>query len=98
MACILVVDDDAALCFALCRLLEQQGYEVVTATDGYEGLQRLAARRPDVLLTDIFLPEMDGIEMIRRVRRRCRRLPIIAMSVGSRVYSVGEVLEVARDF
>ena len=98
MACILVIDDDAAVRFALCRLLEQQGYEVVTAGDGQEGLQCVTARCPDLLLVDIFLPEMDGIETIRWVRRRFPHLPIIAMSGGSRVYGAGEVLAVARDF
>ena len=98
MARILVVDDDAALRFALCRLLEHWGYEVVTAADGDEGLQCLTEHGPDVVLVDMFLPEMDGIELIRRVRRCCRHLPISAMSGGSRVYSAGEVLEVARDF
>ncbi len=98
MARILVIDDDAAVRFALCRLLEQQGYEVVTAGDGQEGLQCVTARCPDLLLVDIFLPEMDGIETIRWVRRRFPPLPIIAMSGGSRVYGAGEVLAVARDF
>ncbi len=98
MARILVVDDDAAVRFALYRLLEQQGYEVVTAADGREGLQCVTEHSPDVVLVDIFMPEQDGIETIRQMRRAFPHLPIIALSGGNRVYRADEVLAIARDF
>jgi DNA-binding response OmpR family regulator len=97
MARILVIDDDAASRAALRRLLAQSGYEVVEAATGYEGLRCMVACPPDVLLLDIFMPDQDGIEIIRRVRHSFPHVPIVAMSGGSS-YREHDVLTAARDF
>lgn len=64
---ILVVDDDADARELMATLLGQSGYVVETAADGFEALAIVAARRPDLLLTDLRMPGMDGAELIRRV-------------------------------
>jgi CheY-like chemotaxis protein len=98
MARILVIDDDAASRAAFRRLLTQSGYDVMEAANGKEGLQCLAEGLPDVLLVDIFMPEQDGIETIRRVRQAFPHVPIVALSGGGSVYREGDVLTAARDF
>ena len=80
------------------RLLTQRGYDVRTAADGSEGLRWMEESLPDVLLVDIFMPEQDGLETIRLVRRAFPTLPIVAMSGGGFGYRAGDILTVARDF
>ena len=80
MAHILVIDDDSAVCATVGVILERAGHQVVTAQDGRRGLKLLEANRFDLLLIDIFMPEMDGLETIRMVRRSKPELPIIVMS------------------
>jgi two-component system, chemotaxis family, chemotaxis protein CheY len=98
MTRILVVDDDAASRAALTRLFTQSGYDVRTAADGSEGLRCMVEILPDVLLVDIFMPERDGIETIRLVRRAFPQVPIMAMSGGIAHHEAGDVLTAARDF
>jgi len=65
---ILVVDDDVDACEAISLALGQAGYAVETAASGPDALAIVAVRRPDLLLTDLVMPNMDGVELIRRVR------------------------------
>jgi len=64
---ILVVDDDRDACELIALVLGQAGYVVDVAGDGFQALAIAASRRPDLLLTDLQMPGMDGIELIRRV-------------------------------
>ena len=85
---ILVVDDHHDTSFILCRLLKTEGYDVQHALDGVVGLSSAMREQPDLIVTDVQMPRMDGIEMIRRLRERddLRRVPIIVMSAyGKRV-------------
>jgi len=68
MALILVVDDDVDVAKTIELDLTQGGYHVVIANSGYEGLQSAQIERPDLVLLDIAMPEMDGIEVCRRLR------------------------------
>ena len=65
---VLLVDDDRDLLQLLPYALRREGHEVVTAADGPEALRRWRAERPDVVLLDIRLPELDGFEVCRRIR------------------------------
>jgi two-component system response regulator HydG len=76
---VLVVDDDAASCGALKLLLAGEGFDVDQATSGERALELMAERAPDVLLSDIRMPGMDGIELLRRVRA-AGDVPVIMMS------------------
>ena len=65
---ILVVEDDAELRELVERRIRDTGYEVRTASTGTEALTRVAEKTPDVMLLDIMLPELDGLEVCRRLR------------------------------
>lgn len=77
---ILVVDDEIEIVRALHRSLEKHGYEVFTAESGEEALEAIAAHRPDLMILDLGLPGMSGLEVCRRVRAQSN-LPIIVLSV-----------------
>jgi two-component system KDP operon response regulator KdpE len=77
---ILVVDDEIEIVRALQRSLEKHGYEVFTAGSGEEALEAIAAHRPDLMILDLGLPGMSGLEVCRRVRAQSN-LPIIVLSV-----------------
>ena len=77
---ILVVDDESALREAISQLLKEKGYGVATASNGKEGLKEFARFRPDLVLTDISMPDMEGIEFLRILRKQKSDLPIIVMS------------------
>jgi len=79
---VLVVEDHHDTSFLLCRLLKMEGYEVEHAIDGVVGYNAAESSPPDLIVTDIQMPRMDGIEMIRRIRKSDtgKRIPIIVMS------------------
>jgi DNA-binding response OmpR family regulator len=76
---ILVVDDEATLRETLAEALEQDGLEVITAADGKEALEQFRASDPDLMLLDLMLPQVSGIEVCRIVRRESS-LPIIMLT------------------
>ena len=79
---LLVADDSADMRESLKIVLERAGYEVALAPDGLRALQMQRARPADVLITDIFMPERDGLETITAFRQEFPRTRIIAMSGG----------------
>jgi diguanylate cyclase (GGDEF)-like protein len=81
---VLVVDDEADKRLLLAFALENEGYEVRTASDGAEGLAAVEEQQPDLIVTDVMMPRMDGYEMIRRVRAnpRTRFIPVIIQSAA----------------
>jgi CheY-like chemotaxis protein len=80
VARILIVDDEPAVQVTIRLLLERAGHSVVTAGDGRNGLAIFAAEAFDLLFLDIFMPGMDGLETMRRVRQQQPLIPIIVMS------------------
>jgi CheY-like chemotaxis protein len=80
MARILVIDDDPAVRAAMQMVLERDGFEVKAAGDGPAGIRLVAAEDFDLLLVDLFMPGMDGLETIRQVHRHKPGLPIVIMS------------------
>ncbi len=81
---LLIVDDELAIVEALQDILSVEGYDVVTAFNGMDGLQRLADSKPDLVLLDLMMPIMDGREMLRRMREdsSLRDIPVVVMSAG----------------
>lgn len=77
---ILVVDDDRTACDVIAAALEQAGYGVVTATDGFDALGKLATYQPDLVLTDLQMPGIDGLELIQRMQASDRPVPAILMT------------------
>lgn len=85
MARILVVDDDPAIRAGLVRLLVRFGHDAVEAGDGKEALQVMEEATPDLVITDINMPEMDGIEVINALLKERPGLPVVAISGGGRL-------------
>jgi len=80
--CLLVVDDQESNIQVIGGALGQLGFEILPATGGAQAFQRLAARRPDLILLDLLMPEMDGFEVCRRIRENLEwaQIPIIFLS------------------
>jgi two-component system KDP operon response regulator KdpE len=95
---VLVVEDEAQLRFWLRRNLEQAGYQVREAEDGAGALRELAGFKPDVILLDLMLPDMDGVEVCREVRRD-HETPIVVLSaLGEEKTKVQALDEGADDY
>ncbi len=82
MTKVLVVDDEHAIIDLLSRFLEEEGYQVITAGNGEEGMTRLQISRPDVVLCDLMMPVLNGREMCRKMQAdpRYRSIPFVLMS------------------
>lgn len=83
MATVLIVDDEPDLLFLLKMVLETAGYSVVEASDGAEALEKLSERNPDMVITDLMMPVMNGRELIRQLRSNpsTASLPILLCSL-----------------
>jgi CheY-like chemotaxis protein len=88
MASILVIDDDALYRGTLRLILEDGGHRVMEAQDGTEGIGTYKERKPDVVITDLLMPDMDGDEVIRSIKRWDRNARIIAISGSGAFYDV----------
>ncbi len=81
---ILVIEDEVNISSSLEERLMMEGYQVWTALDGRKGLQLFHDHAINLVITDILMPEMDGLEVVRTLRRRSPAIPIIAMSGGGK--------------
>jgi len=97
MAHILIIDDDVLICQLLRRILEQLGHRVTDAQEGRKGLNAFQADPADLVITDLIMPGMEGIETILEMKRRFPGTKIIAMSGGG-VGSGSDYLQMARKF
>ena len=93
MSCVLVVDDNPSVRDAVVSIMRDSGHQSLMAADGFEALDRCRSVQPDVVITDIFMSGMDGMDLIRVLRRRFPKTRIIAMSAGRSVPN----LEVSAD-
>jgi len=83
MSKILVIDDEQSIRDLLDRLLGRKGYDVVLAASGQKGLECFRRERPDVIVLDLKMPEMDGLTVLRQIRSLNRSQPVIVLT-GSR--------------
>jgi len=92
---ILIVDDNRLILQALADHLESQGYETMVASNGKEALSLVQVEVPDLIIMDLVMPEMDGIEATRRLRQdpRFRNLPIVAFTSHANKGHVGEIFD-----
>ena len=91
----LIIDNDAPLASGLQKLLVRSGFVVHTAGNGRLGLKHLETEPADLVITDIFMEEMEGLETIQTLKKRFPGLLIVAMSGGSRLVGL-DCLEMAR--
>jgi DNA-binding response OmpR family regulator len=92
---ILVIDDDEMVRRMVTRILHSDGHEVLCAADGAAGMMLLREHAPAVVITDIIMPEQEGIETILSIRREKPEVKIIAISGGG-LFGEIEVLKMAR--
>ncbi len=84
---ILIVDDEAIIRKSLSMLLQSKGYQVSTAEDGFDALLRLRTISPDLITSDLNMPNMSGFEFLSVIRRRFPQIPVVAISGA---YECGE--------
>ena len=96
MARILVIDDEPEMRTLLRQILEKVGYEVVDASNGRQGLSRYSEKPADLVITDLVMPEKEGIETIMDLNRRFAGVKIIAISGGGQV-GPRDYLRLARE-
>ena len=89
---ILVVDDESDFSEVIRLRLEADNYEVITATNGKEALAKIKSEKLDAVLLDILMPELDGLETLRRIRRKNKNLPVFIITA----FSNEERLKLAR--
>jgi CheY-like chemotaxis protein len=94
---ILVIDDDVAVRSYVTLCLRREGHEVFEASDGQRGMRWLDREPVDVVVTDIFMPHTDGIEVVRAMKARGAPVPVVAISGGGRQISA-DFLSVAMAF
>ena len=80
---VLVVDDEANMALLLHEWLEEEGYEVYSATDGWQGLRLFFEHRPALSIIDLLMPGMDGFELIGRIREVSEAHILVLTAVGS---------------
>jgi CheY-like chemotaxis protein len=93
---VLIVEDNSDVRLGYRFLLETAEFRVIDASDGGQALERLAAEHVDVILTDIYMPETDGIALIDAVRRRPGRQPAIIAMSGAPHHAYRSSLQAAR--
>ncbi len=98
-AMILIVEDDPDIRELVAYTLGKEGYETLQAASGEEGLKALAERKPDLVLLDVMLPGMDGLELLRRVKaaKETREVPVLMVSARGEEVDVVSGLELGAD-
>jgi CheY-like chemotaxis protein len=93
LARILLIEDEPAVRRVVRRILEGAGHELLEASEGETGMRMLAEHRPDLVITDLFMPGQDGIVTVRRIRKEFPDVKVIVVSGGD---STGR-LDLRRD-
>ncbi len=96
---VLLVDDDPVILKLLQVNFEMEGYTVVMANDGVEGVEMARALRPDIVLCDIMMPRMDGLEVTRTLKadEATRSIPIILLSARAQAFDIQEGKSMGAD-
>lgn len=92
---ILVVEDESMVRDIIMRVLQRAGYRVLSAADGQQAIQALDQPEIDLIITDLYMPQMDGMELVLQLRQKHPTIPIIAMS-GSLSEQNPDMLRSAR--
>jgi len=93
---ILVIDDDIQGNQMICRILKNAGYEVRSAFDGVEGTKLFMQERPDLVITDLFMPEKEGLETIMEMRQTDKKVRIMAITGGAPNMNMADLLDTAE--
>jgi len=88
MAHILVIDDDPSVLLLFKQFLGNAGYSVELADNGKSGMETMKRQKPDLIITDIMMPEMDGLELLMEIKKNHSGIPVIAISGGMKILPV----------
>lgn len=80
---VLLVEDESTLAMIIKDTLEAENFDVLLASDGLKGLASFDANRPDVVIADVMMPQMDGFEMVRRIRKKDDTTPVLFLTARS---------------
>lgn len=94
MADILLIDDDEQVRWVMRRVLEKDGHVVRDAANGQDALRLMAERMAEIVVADVYMPEMDGLELLVRMQREYVAVRMIVMSGGGTMHA-GDVLDIA---
>ena|SRR3989338_7100189 len=83
MAKLLIVDDDAQACEYMAELFSKRGQTVISALSGKEGLKAARKEKPDVVLLDVSMPDMDGLSLLKEIKRINKDIRVIMVTVAS---------------
>ena len=99
MVHILLIEDNVGVLDSTAELLELEGYKITTALDGKEGLDKIYDLRPDVIICDILMPEMDGLEVLKEIGKhpKFNRIPFIFISAKSEKGDIKNGLDMGAD-
>src|SRR3972149_3807765 len=97
MGKVLVVDDEQAMREFLTMLLEKQGHRVITAADGEQALQLVAEQTPDLVISDLRMPNVDGIGLLAGVRKQPPELPVIRVPAYASSDSTIQAMRLGAD-
>ena len=95
MAKVLLVEDDELVRYSLTELLEEAGHQVLARENGYKIIEFVESHPVDIVLTDIVMPEVDGMEVLTAMRKSFPDLPVVALSGGGRI-SGADYLQMAE--
>lgn len=95
---ILIVEDSKSYLLVLSQSLEKEGFNVITAEDGEEGLSAAKKDNPDLILLDITMPKMDGITMSKKLKEAGIQAPIIFLTNMSDLKYISDATETATDY
>ena len=96
---VLIIDDEHSIVDTLSSILEDEGYDVNTASSGEKGLEMFSRHNPDVILLDVWMPDMDGIETLKQIRARDKEVSIIMISGHSNIDTAVHAIKLgAYDF
>ncbi|MCB0281634.1 MAG: response regulator [Calditrichae bacterium] len=96
MSRILIVDDEEVILEMLIQMVNREGYEAEGAKNGKEAMKKIAENKPDLLITDLIMPDKEGIELIKDIRASYKDLKILAISGGNRHIDPMGQLKIAR--
>jgi two-component system, chemotaxis family, chemotaxis protein CheY len=97
MSKILIIDDDPLVRSVIARVLRLEGHDLLVAVDGRRGVELFQSEHPELVITDIIMPEKEGLETIREIRAISPEAKIIAMSGGGRIGNA-DILAIAAEF
>jgi DNA-binding NtrC family response regulator len=96
---VLIIDDEKSILESLSSILTEEGFAVTTARDGREGLELFRRERPKIVLLDVWLPEIDGLEVLKEIREQDQDAVVIVISGHGTISTAVEAVKIgANDF